>query len=94
MKALLEALGFPTKLPTGHDLGCMCEECHAYRRTRAEEIRERIRTGKEPQSLMEILVMRKRVGTAIEQGLRALHGGGDEQGLRAPGADELREGRR
>lgn len=58
----LEALGIPTKLPTGHDIGCTCEECHAWRRARDEAVAERIRAGKEPQTIAEAMakVMKER----------------------------------
>jgi len=57
---ILEAMGLPTKTPTGHDLGCTCDECHAQRAARKEAIGERIRAGKEPGSLVEMLAQRRR----------------------------------
>jgi len=57
---ILEAMGLPTKTPTGHDLGCTCDECHAQRAARQEQIGERIRAGKKPETLMEMLAQRRR----------------------------------
>ena len=70
---ILGAMGLPTKLPNGHDLGCLCNECHALRAARQEAIGERIRAGKEPESMFEMLAQRKIID-AVEKGLRALHG--------------------
>jgi hypothetical protein len=70
---ILGAMGVPTTLPTGHDIGCTCDECHAYRAARQEAIVERIRSGKKPESMFEMLAQRKIID-AVEKGLRALHG--------------------
>jgi hypothetical protein len=72
---LLDAMGVPTTLPTGHELGCLCDECHAHRAARQEAIVERIRAGKKPETIMEMLAQRKIID-AVEKGLRALHGRG------------------
>jgi hypothetical protein len=58
LKMLLESWGFKTE--NGHELSCICEECLAARRRREVEIRERIRDGKEPETLIEILVEARR----------------------------------
>lgn len=60
MLKLLRLLGLPVTLPTGHELGCLCEGCHAWRQAREEALIERVRSGKPPESVAEILAEKKR----------------------------------
>jgi cytochrome c553 len=53
--AILQSLGLPTENENGHALGCVCDQCHAARATRFEELRARRLAGEKPETLLEMI---------------------------------------